>query len=153
MSPVRSHVTIQIATLRESGLAYLTLVWFLSCMCPIMLRQCWTIGKSFSTDIALVGSVSWMGPHVCSDWTALWKPSITNWAFERLVPSVCPQVSSEVCSLGEGLLTDWALIWFLSWMRSKMSLQRRLASISLPTNMTWIVARECFFSARWEVAW
>lgn len=85
-----------------------------------------------------------MGPHVSGHRAALRKSTIAHRTFERLLSTVCAKMSSQVSGLREGLLTYRTLVWFFSRMRAKMSLQGRLASICLTTDVARVVSRKWF---------
>lgn len=87
-----------------------------------------------------------MCPHVSSDRTALWEPSVADRTFERLLPTVSAKVSSKVGCLSERLLANRTLVGFLTGVGAKMCLQCRLPSIGLATYVTVVGSREWLVS-------
>ncbi len=60
-------MTIQVPTLRETGITDFALIGFLPGVRTEMLCECRAIGKSFVANAALVGTISRVSPHVRSD--------------------------------------------------------------------------------------
>ena len=145
---VCAHMTVEVATLRKSSIAYLALIRLFSSMSTEVLCQCGAVGKSFIANVALVRSISRVCTHVSSHGTTLREPAITDWTLEWFLTTVSPKMCCKVGSLSEGLLTDRTLVWFLARMGPEMCFQGRLSSVSLATHVTGVVSRENLISAR-----
>ena len=153
---VSAHMTVEVATLRETSVTYLALIRLLSSVCAKVLGEGGAISKALAAHAALVGAVSRVGAHVRRHRAALREATVTYWALEWLFTTVCPEVCSEVSGLCEALLANGALVWFFTRVRPKVGLQSWLTSVCLPAHVTGVVSRENLVSPRkelWEIAW
>ena len=99
-------MSVEVTRLRESSITDLALVRFFSSVCSVMLGQSGAVGKTLSTHVAFVRSVSGVCPHVRRHRRALGKPATANWTLEWFFSGVSAKVCGKVSSLGERFLAD-----------------------------------------------
>ena len=150
MISVCSHVSIQVATLRESSITDFALVRLFSSVRSVVLSERWAVGESFATNVAFVRSIAGVGPHMSRHRATLRESTVADGALERFLSAVGPQVSCEISRLSERFLADRALVGLLSWVRSKVCFQRWLPSVRLSTDVAGIVSWESFLSS-WKL--
>ena len=139
-----THVTIQVAALRESCVTDLALVRLLPRMGPVMLGEGGAVGKTLATGTAFVRPIPRVGPHVGGHGTALGEPAVAHRTLEGLLSAMSAQMSSEVSRLRKRLLTNGALVRFLSRVRAKVRLQSGLPSVRFAADMAGIGALKGF---------
>ena len=66
---------------------------------------------------------------------------MANWAAERLLPTVGPQVSRQISGLGECLAANFTAVGLLSAVCAHVRLERGRASIAFATHLTDVASR------------
>ena len=94
-------MAIEIARLREPGLAYFTLVRLFTSMGPIVLCQSRAVCKSLATNITFIWPVTRVCPHVGGNRRGLGEAPVTDRTLEGFFSTVCSKMGSKVGSLSE----------------------------------------------------